>query len=246
MPTSAFRAALAVLAALALSSRAAPAQTSQVIVGAGGAARAEREVPAAARVSVETPGVLVLRQGPPSLRLEGDANLLPHVTARLRDDGVLVVGTGAVEVQPRLPLRIYLTLPQVESLSVAGSGRVEAEGIRVPRFSLAVPGSGNADLAALEAGAVRVSVPGSGSARLAGRAERVHVVVDGSGSVAAGALAADSARVEVDGSGSVVLRADRLLEAGGRGSGSVEYLGSPRVQMLSWPLSPSQVRPAAP
>ncbi|MFZ0013108.1 MAG: head GIN domain-containing protein [Acidimicrobiia bacterium] len=165
---------------------------------------------------------------PASLTIEAEDNLLPLLTSDV-SDGVLVLGTTE-NVNPTGDIVYSVTMPDVETLEVSGSGQIEVAGVSSDTVDLAVSGSGSVSLDDVTFERIGVDVGGSGSVTVSGTTTDLEVSISGSGSLDAEDLTADSARVEISGSGSVVVDVRENLSVDVSGSGSVEYLGSPTVE----------------
>jgi hypothetical protein len=199
------------------------------VEGSGTAASEERAPGEFSSVRFALPGVLVLEQGAPALVLvEGDDNILEHVNTEVRQ-GTLRIGSGSTRLRPRTALRVVVRAPEFEAIESAGSGIVEAAGLRGAGLTLSVAGSGDAFLPDLEVGELRVRVAGSGSVEMSGHAAHQVLSLAGSGEVEARSLASESAEASIAGSGSAWLNVTERLTANLVGSGSVNYLGDPEV-----------------
>ncbi|MGH7563161.1 MAG: head GIN domain-containing protein [Gemmatimonadota bacterium] len=162
----------------------------------------------------------------PSLRIEGDDNLLPLVETRIID--------GALRVRSERDLRsdrrilVEIGTPALAGVETSGSSDVRATGVRADAFDAGVSGSGSLDAEGFF-GDLAVSVSGSGRVVGRGAAETVDVDVSGSGDVDLLAVRARSARVSTSGSGDVSLAVSESLDASTSGSGEVRYSGRPSV-----------------
>ncbi|WP_412069854.1 head GIN domain-containing protein [Rubrivirga sp. IMCC43871] len=180
-------------------------------------------------VRLAVPGVLVVTPGAAPLRIEGDDNVVEALVVDV-DGGVLTLRAPRGEsFQTDLDLRMTVGADRLESLDIAGSGRIEADGVRSETVAVSIGGSGDVSMMGLEAASLEVSVAGSGGVVVGGTAERVSVDIAGSGDVDAGALAAADVEVAVAGSGDVTVRAAKSLDVSVMGSGDVRYYGSPEV-----------------
>jgi hypothetical protein len=202
--------------------------------GSGAAAAETREVSGFHSVSFALPGMLHLEQADvPSVRIEGDDNLLPHVVTRVRDGDLRIGPEENTRLQPRSPLRVYVSAPAIEAIRSAGTGSVEASNLRSPTFSLSLAGSGDVRLSNLDADVLEVQVAGSGNVEVSGRARHQVLQLAGSGGVDALELQSDSLDANVIGSGSAVVRVRDRITANLVGSGSVSYAGDPEVTSRS-------------
>jgi len=117
-----------------------------------------------------------------------------------------VVDTGR-NMKRRHHLRVAVTVPDLTSVALSGTGELKIAGVANDNFGISLPGTG------------QLSVAGSTSS--------LRVVVDGTGQIAARDLAAKSAKVEVNGTGSATLKVSDSLEANVTGTGSIDVHGKP-------------------
>lgn len=131
------------------------------------------------------------------------------------------------------PVRVYITMPKIEDLSVAGSGDIIAESvINTDEISLAVSGSGTLKLASLTANKIDANITGSGDIYVNGKSSNnstLEATITGSGDLKAGELAVGEATVRITGSGSATVNVLNELKTNITGSGSVNYKGKPLV-----------------
>ena len=122
---------------------------------------------------------------------------------------------------------IYVTMKEIERLSVSGSGAMEGEGtIDVGVLDLAVSGSGDMDLA-IVGDELEIKISGSGSIQLAGTADGAEARISGSGKIKAEDLEVNSLEASISGSGSCYIAVKEEIEARISGSGSIYYSGNP-------------------
>ena len=165
-----------------------------------------------------------------SVRWEGS----PEALARVE----LAVEDGTLTIRPRSGIRrgfnwsrrntptFYVTTPQLDSVSLAGSGDVSVDRIEGERFVGAIAGSGELSIAALQVDAVDFSIAGSGDVVAAGSARRTEVSILGSGDVRANELRSEAAEISIAGSGDVDLTVDGQAEVAIVGSGDVDIAGA--------------------
>jgi len=206
--------------------------------------RQTRSVDAFTSVTFAVPGTLHLRQGEPqSVDVEAPGDALDRIetvvdgnqlTVQSENDeglsGLFDWLTGGGESADTPPIDVYVTVPTVEGLSVAGSGDVVAETpIESDDLDLQIAGSGDVE-SQLAVMRLTVNVAGSGDATLSGRSDEVTIEIAGSGNVRAIDLQAGTASVSTTGSGNTELHVTDRLDARVIGSGSVRYRGEPTVE----------------
>ncbi len=128
-------------------------------------------------------------------------------------------------------IEIYVTVPDIDGLSVSGSGDILAGSIESRIIDLAVSGSGNIVLDNLESKRVTASVSGSGNIEIkkGGVADELTVAISGSGNVKAEEFEATDVVVRTSGSGSCYITTNGSIKARIAGSGDVYYRGNPSI-----------------
>ena len=163
----------------------------------------------AIRLSDVDARVVIARTGTESLEVTADDNLLPLFTSEVRDGTLHLSVAKDKSVSGKRPV-YKITVGDLRQLGVSGSGTVDATG--------------------LDGEALAMSIAGSGEITAAGRVEDLSISIGGSGSCNAVALRAKRARVAVRGSGDATVNAQDELEAIVAGSGSIWYVGSPKIE----------------
>ncbi|MEJ3656289.1 head GIN domain-containing protein [Actinomycetes bacterium KLBMP 9759] len=175
---------------------------------AAGATSEPRQVGGFTGVKLSTSGELrISHTGTESLTIEAEAAVLPKLTSEVVD-GKLLLGIKPNEsYSTRVPVVYKLTVKDLTSLAVAGSGEAIDTQIKGDKFEIELDGSGD-----ITAG---------------GTVRELVAKVAGSGDLKAEALAANVGNVVVDGSGDATVKVSDKLDAKVNGSGSLNYLGDP-------------------
>ena len=211
---------------------------SMVLVHSGNQAfsqdkKEKREVTAFSEISLSISADLYLKQGNEhSLVLEGDEDDLEDIETEVRGNELNTQLNRAFNFSSMDRIRIYVTMKNVDELSVSGSGKIEAETpIQTSELTLNLSGSGDINIGELEAKEVDAQISGSGDIRLAGKSnlEELEVDITGSGDLHAEDIQADEADIDISGSGTCRIHAINELEVSITGSGKVRYKGNPRV-----------------
>jgi len=158
-----------------------------------------------------------------------DANLQEYYTAAT-SGGVLRLGfaTGtSVSRVTRLVVDVYA--PDIESVSVSGSGDMTfVDAFAGDAFAASVSGSGSVQ-GSLRFETVSAKISGSGSILLTGACETLDLTVSGSGTFEGRGMQASSVTATLSGSGDAEVFATKRLDARLSGSGQIRYDGSPVV-----------------
>ena len=145
--------------------------------------------------------------GEPGVLVAGHENQLPYVESEVRGGILHLEVREGYELDP--PASVRVACPRLESLRLAGAGRVDVQGV--------------------SGGALELSLAGSWDLRARGEAERVDVELAGSSDVDLYDLPSERARVRIAGSGDVRVHARESLDVQVAGSGDVRYRGEPQV-----------------
>jgi hypothetical protein len=161
------------------------------------------------RISFRAEGKLYLRQGSPQkVEVEGDRDYIDELDIRVEGDR-LTMGRDSWNFwnwnNSSNKVTIYVTVPDIKSLSVSGSGDLIGETKITSRdLELKVSGSGSMVLEADASGAIDADVSGSGDIELKGKSKDFESHVSGSGKVKLTISVADRATFGLSGSGKVI------------------------------------------
>ncbi len=181
-----------------------------VVSGSGQVKSETRQVSGFTGIELSGNGEVTIEQGDTeSLTIEADDNVLPVLTSEV-EDSVLRLGTKPrTTVQTRSPIRYRVTLEDLTSVALSGSGSVSATNVRVDTL--------------------QVNISGSGTVNLAGSADQQELDVSGSGRYEAADLSSRSATIEISGSGRATVAVSDQLRVEISGSGTVTYSGDPTI-----------------
>ena len=196
----------------------------------------KREVPSFSEIALHIPGKLYVEQGnTQSVKIEAKSSTLEEIITEVRDRKLTIrfksknyfyrtFNPGKIE--------IHITVPEVDGLSISGSGDIIAEDeINTRILDLAVSGSGDITLDELKAERVKSAISGSGDIIIndGGVADDFSVSISGSGDVKASGFEAKDVMVRIAGSGNCSITSNGSLKARVAGSGSVYYKGNPNI-----------------
>jgi len=186
-------------------------------------------------VSFGVAGDLTIEQGSTfKVVLEGDEKLLDEIEVKVRDNRLLIRKPNwRRAMNKRLTVRI--TMPEIEGISVSGSGGVSNKGaFNCDELSLKVSGSGHIDIDELSADILDIGISGSGGVKLEGKgADKADISISGSGGVRAADFRLERVDIGVSGSGGCKLWVEKALVARVSGSGSIYYKGDPNIDARS-------------
>jgi Putative auto-transporter adhesin, head GIN domain len=184
---------------------------SSGVQGSGIVRTESRSVTGFSSINFKSEGKVTVQQtGKESLTINAEDNLLPLLETRVADR-ILYLGTvNNVDINPTKPIEFIMEVKSLESFDMTGVGSIEAKGIQGKQLTVTLTGVGN------------MTIDGS--------ADFLDLRLNGIGSYRGERFKTKQANVYSDGVGSAVLNVSDQLDASVSGVGSVEYIGSPKIQ----------------
>ncbi|OUJ76060.1 head GIN domain-containing protein [Hymenobacter crusticola] len=203
---------------------------SPSVRGVGPTESETRTLNSFSKVELKINAEVVLTQGPTQeVRIEAQRNILDVLETELSGDK-LEIEYGHYNVRSHDPVKVYITVPSLSEVEVAGSGKIRSAGPwTASSFRTHVSGSGEIIMSFAKVDGLRTNVSGSGEVRLSGVAQSHNTTISGSGKIYAYELASQDTYASISGSGKTYVAAARTLEVDLSGSGSVYYRGNPKV-----------------
>jgi hypothetical protein len=186
-----------------------------------------RDVPTFTKIGFGGAGTLYLKQGSSQrVELEGSAELLEKYETKVED--------GKLSIRPKDrwndwnwgsedKITVYVTLKDIESIGVAGSGDIIAQTKIVSNdLDLKVSGSGSLKAEVQVSNQLEADVSGSGDVEIKGTAGEFDSDISGSGDVDASLKISSETSLSIAGSGKITIDGSaQKLEVKISGSGSV-------------------------
>jgi hypothetical protein len=201
-----------------------------VLKGSGEVIEESIDVPSFTSVGFSGVGNLYFEQGDDwSLRVVTDENLLDYLRIERRNNRLIIGLERGCVVRDYTRLDYYLTGPDMEAISLSGSGKFFSEkGIKGKNLDLRVSGSGHIT-ATVSVEFLNSGVSGSGNITLEGTVSSHDMSISGSGNIWAPGCETEYADASISGSGKARLFVTNRLRSRISGSGSIEYKGNPEV-----------------
>ena len=182
------------------------------LVGEGSTIREEREVRTFQGISAGFSGNIFIRQDSTSkVIIEAKENIIGEIKTEVVNDILQVSIDRCVNNSGSIDL--YLTMPQIKSITLAGSGNIRNDND-------------------FKVDDLEVNTVGSGNVWLSGEADNLDVTVTGSGNMHLFDLLAINSVVRIIGSGNVEVSSRDQLVVTITGSGTVFYQGNPEISTL--------------
>lgn len=173
---------------------------------------------------------VMLRQGSSqSVKIEAQQNIIDNLKKEVKD-GIWKIGFDK-NVKKHEEIKIWVTVPDIESLSISGSGSIIGDGKfnNLNDLALAISGSGDIKFDA-DSKSLSVAISGSGNINLSGSTGASTMKISGSGDIAAFGLNARTCEVKISGSGDSSVSVSESLDVAIAGSGDVYYKGKPSLR----------------
>ena len=225
----------------------------RTIRGSGSVIEETRDVSGFSGVGLATTGLLSIEVGnTESLRIIADDNLVDFIETEVRGRELTIRSEGSVNLRPTGSIRYFLTVKELNEISIYSSGDIQAPDLKTGDFSINVSSSGNLDIGDLEANTFHVNISSSGDVRIgilkadtldvdinssgdldiAGGAVRYQSIkINSSGDYRAPDLASDEAEAHINSSGSATIRVRNHLKARLNSGGDLRYHGNPAVDV---------------
>lgn len=170
--------------------------------------------------------------------LKGSKDVLSKVSVTKSKDGVLILqidksGWGNLTWGDNDQIRAYVSVKQLESLSVSGGSDVYSEG-NLNLKDITIKASGGSDLKlSLNANALKVTSSGGSDVALKGTVKYLGIDASGGSDVDAFLLIADEVSLAASGGSDSKIFVKQTLKIVASGASDVSYKGNPPVKRIS-------------
>ena len=166
----------------------------------------------------------------PSVSARGPQRVLDDMVVEVKGDKLLIHSKNHGFFQWSWGSRgrtvFTVTVPQLRSATLAGSGDLSVNNVNGDSFTASLAGSGDLTLGAANVKSLKLSLAGSGDAKVSGgQAQIAEYSTVGSGDIDARGLTAQQLKVSVAGSGDIEARATGTADVTIMGSGDVNISG---------------------
>ncbi len=161
-----------------------------------------------------------------SIVIRGQQNIVDVLLTEVSSGKLEIKSKESISVNE--PIQIWITLRQLESVELSGSGSIESDTeFNGEKIDVELSGSGKISLL-LNAEKVYAELSGSGDMVFHGKVNKGEFELDGSGNIQAEAMEIEKCKVVLGGSGEAKVKVNGELEARIDGSGNIYYSGNPQ------------------
>lgn len=169
-----------------------------------------------------------------SVRAVGESNDLDRLSVRV-EGRELRIGSkerGWLDWSRSDPVKVYVTVPSLKAVALAGSGDIQVDRVKADHFSGSIAGSGNLTLGSLAANSTKLSIAGSGDLAVnAGSCRSADISIAGSGDVRISGVRCQMLSADVAGSGNINANATGGAKVSIMGSGDVIVAGGAKCDV---------------
>jgi len=161
------------------------------------------------------------------VEIHGSDNIIPLVETYVDGNTLMIKFKKNVSIwKGKLEIKVFA--PELNKLSINGSGNIQGEGLNCRRMAVSINGSGDVRLQQIESQECQAGISGSGNINLKGKAIQAKYAIAGSGNIQAADLEAENTDASISGSGNISCYASQKLVARVKGSGDIAYKGNPQ------------------
>lgn len=201
----------------------------QNTTGSGNVTNETRNASNFNQIDLNGAGEIILTQGNnESVIIEAEDGLMPYITTGVNNKKLSINFNAGMPV-PTKPVKIYITVKDLNTINIAGAGKINSELLKVRDLTLSINGAGEANLNGLNANSFKSTISGSGKITASGSASNQNINIEGSGEYNAKNLTSKTTSISIDGAGKATVNVLNNLDVLITGSGTVDYIGSPKV-----------------
>lgn len=204
---------------------------SKAIIGSGQIVTENRTSSEFHDITNECNADIHILHGPEyKVEIHAQKNIIDYLETNVQGQELSITYRNNTLVKPTKKVDVYITCPYYSSLTIAGSGNMDAyDNNTSSTVSLLIEGSGNINCKNLNATTINSEIAGSGSIEISGTNSTSTHKIGGSGNIKAYNLNSQTTNASIDGSGSIYVNISNQLDASIDGSGSIYYKGNPSI-----------------
>lgn len=162
--------------------------------------------------------------------IDAEENILPYIGTSVTDNTLLIDIPGLHNVKNRMPMSVYITVPELMSVKQSGSGNISTDYFSAETMEFFISGSGSIS-SEVDAGVLYATISGSGSLLISGDSGESNLTISGSGNIDNSNLIVNKCNAFISGSGNMQVKALQSINAKISGSGNIYYYGNPIIEL---------------
>jgi hypothetical protein len=183
-------------------------------------------------IRVDGPYDVTVRTGlAPSASATGGTDALDRISVAVQNSTLVIrpdaSGWGGYPGAPAGKIAVAITVADLSSVILAGSGKLSIDRVRGQTLDLALGGAGMLSVGLIDVDKLSVMLTGSGNLSLAGHVDDGRLIVRGAGNIAADGLTIRHAEIVSAGAGTIAVTAAVTAKVTAAGNGDVTVRGKP-------------------
>ncbi len=203
--------------------------TNQGTSGSGNVVNETRNASDFNQIDLNGAGEIFLTQGNnESVTIEAEQNLMPYITTGVSNKKLSINFNAGIPT-PTKPVKIYITVKDLNSINIAGAGKINSDVLKGRDLAVSINGAGDVNLKGLNLNSITSTISGTGTISVAGTAPTQSVNIQGAADYNAKNLVSKKATISINGAGKATVNVSNTLDVLINGGGTVDYIGSPKV-----------------
>lgn len=162
--------------------------------------------------------------------VNAEENILRYIKTTVSDNTLLIDIQGTHNLKNRLPMNVYITIPELASVKQSGSGNISTDYFSSEKMELFISGSGSI-ATEVDANILEATISGSGWLIVVGQANQSNLSISGSGNIDTSELNVPNCNAHISGSGNMQINSSESIYAKISGSGNIYYKGNPAIEL---------------
>lgn len=203
------------------------------VLGSGHVVTQTREVAGFSSINLAWMGEMTIVLGEKeSLSIEAEDNLLPYIESTVRSKTLVIENKSLVNLKPTQPIRYFITVKNLDELTVTSLGNITAPIITADNFKIKVLSTGNITLDGLFARHFDVELMSTGNVVIqSGMVDHQDITLNSAGNIILENLKSKTANISIRSSGTATVWVTDTLDATIKSSGSILYFGTPALNV---------------
>jgi len=147
--------------------------------GSGKVVNQTKSVSGVNQVSLDGIGTLIIQQGDQeSLTIEAEDNIIPHIQSNVNGNK-LELKFDTNSPTPTKTVKFYLTVKDLNTISLSGAGKVESTGLKTNSLTLSINGAGEGNMSGLDLSKLTANISGAGKLAMSGKTTEQTIIILG-------------------------------------------------------------------
>lgn len=162
------------------------------------------------------------------VEVNAETNLIPYIITEVDNNKLKIRTQGLHNLHNTRPMKIYVTTPHLNGITLSGSGYIETDHFAANKFDINLSGSGTIDTS-IDVDELEAGISGSGKIKISGNCDQSKYIISGSGNIQSYDLEQHLCRASISGSGDIFANVSDAIDVNISGSGNFYFINTPDV-----------------